>query len=476
MKQPLQPGFDHDYATAIIGADTLWGGDVGSESGGDHFIADNFASNLELPAIYHDPLAQYLREQHGASPKTREAVMQFVDKYDLRDLPFQAEEQEKSGDADRKEQVSGLMHSVHLMIETAMARAQGTALPTFRARYESATGTDPYLVPHEPIFEELARSLIIEGKNPRTKQDVISMAYQWEKEQHIPAPEFKTRTLESLKKLLEQTRVNILRKINFDIPGLDPHLDDIAFDGLMVNTLQNVDFTGSSIYLGGEMPDGTPRLQANFEYNIDHPVIPLGLDHLSAHEGIPGHYLNMAIIDLMRLGGKIGIEGAIGTMCTGSTVFQEGWAQATAELLYGNRQAAHAALGNEWRIHTAMERLQDMAKNNAAVLHQERKVPLPQLRSILAESYGLTPAIVKKMSGGWAQHPIMGPMYGPAYWVGGEKVRRAIEQVGAQRVAEVGLHTEGLVDMATFEKKVYRPKTASLQGNSPQNAPVAIAQ
>jgi hypothetical protein len=56
---------------------------------------------------------------------------------------------------------------------------------------------------------------------------------------------------------------------------------------------------------------------------------------------------------------------------------------------------------------------------------------------------------------GWAQDPVIGPMYGPAYFVGTKVLRDAVAKVGAKRVAEVGLQTTGrLSNIITFQEQV----------------------
>ena len=42
--------------------------------------------------------------------------------------------------------------------------------------------------------------------------------------------------------------------------------------------------------------------------------------------------------------------------------------------------------------------------------------------------------IVKKLSSAWATHPIIGPMYGPAYWLGRTIIQKAIEDRGIPSV------------------------------------------
>ena len=60
---------DQAVATAVLGLDTLWGGDVMNPSGTGRFIADSWFSDEPLPASYTRPEAARLRELGGASAK-----------------------------------------------------------------------------------------------------------------------------------------------------------------------------------------------------------------------------------------------------------------------------------------------------------------------------------------------------------------------------------------------------------------------
>ncbi|MBI5412681.1 hypothetical protein HZA43_06005 [Candidatus Peregrinibacteria bacterium] len=76
-------GFDAAFADAVVGVDTLFGGNVGSESGGDHFIADTYpTTEATLPPSYHDPRAQTLRERGGAQAgQDAELVEKYIKDY-----------------------------------------------------------------------------------------------------------------------------------------------------------------------------------------------------------------------------------------------------------------------------------------------------------------------------------------------------------------------------------------------------------
>src|SRR6266496_3023599 len=76
MNGPL----DRLVADAIIGIDTLWGGDVLSPSGTGRFIADSWFSDEPMPEAYTHPTAKALRTSGGvgAEAPRREAVDAYL--------------------------------------------------------------------------------------------------------------------------------------------------------------------------------------------------------------------------------------------------------------------------------------------------------------------------------------------------------------------------------------------------------------
>jgi len=60
---------DRLIADAVIGIDTLWGGDVMHPSGMGRFIADSWFSGAPLPEAYTHPTAAKLRETGGVGAK-----------------------------------------------------------------------------------------------------------------------------------------------------------------------------------------------------------------------------------------------------------------------------------------------------------------------------------------------------------------------------------------------------------------------
>src|SRR5215203_4017128 len=73
-------------ATAIVGIDTLWGGDVMCASGTGRFIADSWFSDEPLPLAYTHPTAAPVQESGGVSGKSpdRTAIDAYLDAVDVK--------------------------------------------------------------------------------------------------------------------------------------------------------------------------------------------------------------------------------------------------------------------------------------------------------------------------------------------------------------------------------------------------------
>ena len=63
----MGPRLDRSIAEAILGVDTLFGGDVTNPSGTGRFIADAWFSDESLPAAYTHPAASAVRASGGVS-------------------------------------------------------------------------------------------------------------------------------------------------------------------------------------------------------------------------------------------------------------------------------------------------------------------------------------------------------------------------------------------------------------------------
>src|SRR5512133_805092 len=69
---PDEANLARTVATAILGIDTLWGGDVMNPSGAGRYIADSWFSDEPLPEAYTHAAAGRLRETGGVAATTRD--------------------------------------------------------------------------------------------------------------------------------------------------------------------------------------------------------------------------------------------------------------------------------------------------------------------------------------------------------------------------------------------------------------------
>ncbi|MES1224510.1 MAG: hypothetical protein ABUT20_53950 [Bacteroidota bacterium] len=456
-----------------IGVDTLAGGDALHESGAQHFIIDTWISGMTPPKIYYDAIAEDLRQAGGSSEfSDKEAIKKYIDNYRLHELANEIRNQIEQLAPGRRNDVLSLVDALDMVLRTVDEKVES---PGYDEKYKAVTGlTEVKLVDAAPYRATLKQALSKAGFEVSSDSDLRQTSLAWEKEKgHIGAyvnedtekingEIVQQKFNETIQKLLAIARERLFSKIDFGIAGHQPDLSDILFTGFKFKPINNVDFTGSSIYRG----QGTdvPLLQGLLEYNTDHPLTPTGLIQLAAHEAMIGHYLNSAVLDLLWRAGKLPFEATMGTMCTSSAVFQEGWAENALDIIYGSREETLKGVEKDFGVSSAdlevvlaMADLQNVAKHNVSILYQRNGMPIDDIRTYLKDECVMPDHLVKKLSGGWAQDPIIGPMYGPAYYVGTKVVREAIAEVGAKRVAEVGLQTTGrLSNIVTFREQVYQ--------------------
>jgi len=144
---------------AVLGIDTLWGGDVMCPSGTGRFIADSWFSDEPLPIVYTDPAAAVLRQSGGVTGKNlnRAAVEDYLRRIDI--------PRAISGIGDEARKISGLRGAyflgLSLSLETMWDLAlevlgKGDLVPYERC-VEASTGRPP-----EPSKPEGKRNRVAE--------------------------------------------------------------------------------------------------------------------------------------------------------------------------------------------------------------------------------------------------------------------------------------------------------------------------
>lgn len=442
-----------DFSTLLIGVDILSGGDISSESGGDHFIADTWTSGLSLPEIFHDTNSKQIIKDGGANPTNRNLVEKLLSTYDLENLTIKLKKDiSKIDDKSRRVYLANQVGALDVILKTRISLTQGLELPSYEERYFAGSKQEVKLIDPTEDKQKLRDALENVGYKQYPYESLQELFSRWETNIGLLKGE---KIKEQVNKLTDQ----LLSKVATEIYSLirdksKVNLDLINMEGMKFKILNSVDFTGSSSFLGGVNTNGEPKLEALIEYNGDHPISSVGMIHLMSHEIIPGHYFASCLGDLLWREGTLGLETTMATMCTPSVTFCEGWAESALALLYGSEDKALETIkvvNNDLRVQLAKANLENIGKNNASVLYQYHGKSIEDVRSHLRDDCALPEPIVKKLSGGWATDPIIGPMYGPAYWFGKKIVSEAIEKYGREKVLTVGLGFKGPVDIETFQ-------------------------
>lgn len=434
-------------ANLIVGADSLVGADVRVVDSGSRLIVDQYPlERVQLPPAYHDARAAQMRTSHGANPEIAREVRSYIDDYGLLAARENLATTFADADETRREFLDHLGDCVQEMAKLAIAKVENTELPPFDRRWEAAIGKPPALTNSTQLRDNLRAALSsvgIDVSNDNLREGLD----RWEHRVGMIEPDkFAGELRTELDKLLTSARQQLFKQVGLNV-------DDIPFDGMQIDTFNKPDshVSGSSLYIGGLYNDGNPSMQSRLQLNSGHPVTRLGLSHLAAHEGIPGHYVDAVLSELMWLEGKVGFEAVTSTMCTRDTVLREGWAQNTLPAIFGGPREALEALGPDFAVEMAVERLVDAAKNDGVILAQRDGIDKEVLKKQLAASHVLSDMFVRKILG-WANHDVIGSMYAGAYLRGATAVEDAIAKYGVPAVAKLCLHQNGYHDVDTFEK------------------------
>ncbi len=174
-------------ADAVLGIDTLWGGDVMCPSGTGRFIADSWFSDEPLPVAYTVPTAARVRETGGVGGKTvdRAAVKAYLKEVDLpAAIAGVRKEAEKIGGL-RGQYLAGLANCLQTMWDLAMEiLGDGPAVPYERS-VESSTGRPPE--PSQPEAKrERVSELLSRAGYPAGNGGLLGAVEAWRRERITP--------------------------------------------------------------------------------------------------------------------------------------------------------------------------------------------------------------------------------------------------------------------------------------------------
>ena len=216
-------------------------------------------------------------------------------------------------------------------------------------------------------------------------------------------------------------------------------------------------FSGSMNYLGrARTPDGKPLYDASYEINASLEISIPEFMHLVSHEVVPGHVMTFAYVQHLYVLGKVGFEGTMLTMNSRYSTLAEGIANNALFMAFGVNEVSELP-DRDLQIGTLLSLLQDDAKNQASFLTWNEGMAQPEVAATLRRDFLVSEERAGKLSGPWANHPILGRMYLPSYRAGTDAVAEWRRRTDPAVIRPALYGCKGLVDVVTIEGVVGGP-------------------
>lgn len=442
MPAPL----DAAIATAVLGIDTLWGGDVMNPSGMGRFIADSYVSDEPLPPAYTHPAAASLRASGGVCAKSPDAAA--VDAYlaavDVKGaIAAVARRAGKRSDL-RSAYLAGLADCFGVMWDLAM-EILGRGEPVSYDRcVRSMTGKAPE--PSDPAAKrERVGQLLAEGGY--SGGGLLAAVDGWRAERLVPSKVIPALGGAFIAECDALTARNLL-------PHLPKALRAVPRANVAFLPIENAWFSGSMNYLGrARRADGSPEYEATYELNAALQISVPEFQQLVSHEVVPGHVTTFAYLQNLYVRRKAGFEASILTMNTRAAALFEGIANNGLLIAHGVTEIADLP-DRDLQIGLLLALLQDDAKNQSSYLTWHEGLEQRDVAATLRNDFLVSEERADKLSGAWGRHPLLGRMYLPAYRFGTELVARLRRDYPAQKVLPALYGCNGVVDALTVERAI----------------------
>jgi hypothetical protein len=434
-------------AAAILGVDTLWGGDVMNPSGTGRFIADSWFSDEPLPLAYTHPAAARLRETGGVSAKEpdRAALDAYLGAVDVLGAIRALAEAGRSLGGLRGESLAGTAESLAVMWDLAQETLGRGAPVPFERCVLAATGRAPE--PSDPAAKrrQVAALLAAAGYPSGTPAELRAAADAWRAERLVPRKAIRQLASAFIAELEEGTRRHV-------VPHLPASLREVPRANIRFLPIENAWFSGSMNYLGrARNPDGSPRYEATYEINAALEISVPEFAQLVSHEVVPGHVTNIALLQALHVQGRLGFEATVQAMNTREATLCEGIANNAVLMAHGVTEV-EALPDPDLQVGTLLALLQDDAKNQSSWLTWREGRPQAEVARVLREEYLCSAERADKLSGAWGRHPLLGRMMLPAYRAGTEKVAELRRRHPPAKVIPALYGALGPVDIVTVER------------------------
>ena len=434
-------------ATAILGVDTLWGGDVLDPSGAGRLIADSWFSDEPLPAAYTHPAAARLRRAGGVAGEEIDhaAVDAYLAEVDVPGAVRDLAARSRALGGLRGAYLEGVAGSLGVMWELVQERlGRGPAVPYARC-VQSSCGRAP-----EPSRPEEKRLRVAEllrraGLASKTPGELLAAVDAWRAQRLVPRKSIRQLADAFIALFEEGTRRHV-------VPHLPSSLHRVPRANVQFLPIEDAVFSGSMNYVGRARDEaGAPRYEATYELNASLQISVPEFANLVSHEVVPGHATTFALAQALHVQGKIGFEGTVLTMNTRGAALSEGIANNAMLMAFGVEEVAELP-DEDLQVGALLALLQDDAKNQASWLTWGAQRPQAEVAATLRADYLVSAERADKLSGAWGRHPLLGRMYLPAYRAGTEKVAALRRQHPPELLIPALYGVNGLVDLVTIDR------------------------
>ncbi|HTY42641.1 MAG TPA: hypothetical protein VMH79_12275 [Thermoanaerobaculia bacterium] len=440
---------DERTATALLGLDALWGGDVMNPSGTGRAIVDSWFSDEPMPEAYTHPAAALLRRTGGVASKEPDhaAVEAYLAAVDVAGaIGFVAAEGRKLPGL-RGAFFDGLAECLSVMWDLSLEILGRGRAVSYERCVRAATGRPPE--PSRPAEKRrrLAELLARAGHPSKTDAELLGAVDAWRRERLVPSKSIAALANAFIARFDAATTKNLA-------PHLPADLQNVPRANMTFVPIEDAWFSGFMNYVGrARHADGSPQYEATYEINASLEISIPEFEQLVGHEVVPGHVTTSALVQGLYVRGRVGFEATILAMNTRWGTLAEGIGNNAVLIALGLTEVEQVP-DTDLQIGLWLAHLQDDAKNQASYLTWQEGAPKEEVAAAVRRDCLVSEERAGKFAGAWGRHPLFGRMNLPAYRAGTEAVADLRRRYPPARVLPALYACRGLVDVVTLAEAV----------------------
>jgi hypothetical protein len=436
-------------ATALLGIDALWGGDVMSMSGTARAVVDSWFSDAPMPEAYTHPAAARLRSSGGVTAKEpdRAALDEYLAEVDVKGAIDTVWSEGRRLPGLRGAFFDGLGLCLSTMWDLSMHLLGRGPEVDYARCVVAATGREPE--PSRPgekrrrLRELLSRA----GYASKTDEELLSAVDAWRRERLVPAKTIPTLANAFIARFDAGTTKHLA-------PHLPEDLRGVPRSNMTFVPVKDAFFSGFMNYIGrARNADGSPKYEATYEINASLQISVPEFEQLVGHEVVPGHVTTGALMQGLYVRGRVGFEATILAMNTRWGTLAEGIGNNAVLMAMGITEVEQVP-DEDLQIGLWLAHLQDDAKNQASYRTWLEGAPQADVAASLRRDCLVSEERAGKFAGAWGRHPLFGRMNLPAYRAGTEVVEDLRRKYPPEKVLPALYGCAGLVDVVTVRQAV----------------------